>query len=440
MKGLSVYMNGYLVGSLMQQNSGANTFQYHSDWLQTAGARPISLSMPLRKAEYAGEVVFNFFDNLLPDNREIRERIARRYQANSLQPFDLLYEIGRDCVGALILQPPEEAIQNIERISGEVLDDNQLGEILAGYLSTSRYLQQESRDFRISIAGAQEKTALLRYQDCWQIPTGVTPTTHIFKLPVGEIQSHSYKLDLRESVENEWLSMLLADLYGMAVPECEIITTPQTRALAVTRFDRRFVSGNRWIARLPQEDMCQALGYPPTKKYESDGGPGIFEIMRFLLGSDRAEQDRENFMRSHILFWLLAASDGHAKNYSIFILPGGGYRLTPFYDILSCYPLTGGHGLARQDIKMAMALHSSGKNGKKYNWNMIYPRNFLATAKKCGFSEERMAALLTAFHDKTPAVIAEARQRLPAGFPVHISEAIFDGVQQAARRLRGDAS
>lgn len=435
MRGLSVYMNGYLVGSLVQQNSGANTFQYHQAWLNRVGARPISLSMPLRATEYSGEVVFNYFDNLLPDSREIRERIASRYQTNSLQPFDLLYEIGRDCVGALILQPPEEAIQNIEQITGEPLDDVQLGDVLTGYISTSRLLQQQQRDFRISIAGAQEKTALLRYQDCWQIPTGVTPTTHIFKLPVGEIQGHSYKLDLRESCENEWLSMLLARLYGVETPDCEIITTPQTKALAVTRFDRRFVSDHRWIARLPQEDLCQALGYPSTKKYESDGGPGIVDIMHFLLGSDEAEQDRENFMRSHILFWLLAASDGHAKNYSVAIMPGGGYRLTPLYDILSCYPLMGGQGLARQDIKMAMALHSTGKGGKKYDWNMIYPRHFLATAKKCGFSEERMTALLAEFHDKTPQVLSEAQRLLPAGFPAHISEAILNGVGQAAQRL-----
>lgn len=433
MKSLSVYMNGYLVGKLIQEKSGANIFLYHYGWLNTSGARPISLSMPLRTAEYTGEVVFNFFDNLLPDNREIRERIARRYQADSLQPFDLLYEIGRDCVGALILQPPEEAIQNVEKINCEVIDAQQLDEILTGYLSTSRFHQKEMRDFRISIAGAQEKTALLHYQNCWQLPKGLTPTTHIFKLPVGEIQGHSFTLDLRESVENEWLSMLLAGLYGLEVPQCQIVTTANTRALAVKRFDRRFIN-NRWIARIPQEDICQALGIPSTKKYESDGGPGIGEIMKFLLGSDNAEQDRENFMRSHILFWLLAASDGHAKNYSVMIMPGGGYRLTPLYDIMSCYPLIGGRGLAKQDIKMAMALASTGK-GKKYQWNMIYPRNFLATAKKCGFSESRMAELINEFYEKTPEVLRQARALIPATFPEHISEAIFKGVESAARRL-----
>lgn len=434
MKSLSVFMNGYLVGKLRQEENGANFFQYDDSWLNTSGARPISLSMPLRATEYMGEVVFNFFDNLLPDSREIRERIASRYQANSIQPFDLLYEIGRDCVGALILQPPEEAIQNIEKIDGEVLDRKELDSILTGYLSYSRYHQQEMRDFRISIAGAQEKTALLRHQDCWQLPKGITPTTHIFKLPVGEIQGHSFTLDLRDSVENEWLSMLLARLYGLEVADCDIVTTQNTKALVVKRFDRRFVRNNSWIARLPQEDICQALGIPSTKKYESDGGPGISVIMKFLLGSDHAEKDRDNFMRSHILFWLLAASDGHAKNYSVSIMPSGGYCLTPLYDIMSCYPLIGGRGLAKQDIKMAMALVSTGK-GTKYEWNMIFPRHFLATAKKCGFSESRMAELIEEFYLKTPEVLKQARELLPETFPEHISDAIFNGVENAARRL-----
>lgn len=115
MKSLSVFMNGYLVGQLIQEKSGANIFRYDSRWLNTSGARPVSLSMPLRTAEYAGEVVFNFFDDLLPDNREIRERIASRYQADSLQPFDLLYEIGRDCVGALILQPRKRLFRMLNK-------------------------------------------------------------------------------------------------------------------------------------------------------------------------------------------------------------------------------------------------------------------------------------------------------------------------------------
>lgn len=433
MRSLSVWMNGYLVGTLMQEKNGANVFQYHPDWLQLSGARPVSLSMPLRAAKYTGDVVFNFFDNLLPDNRDIRERIASRFQANSLQPFDLLYEIGRDCVGALLLQPTGEAVTAIRQIRGETLDEERLDSLLMGYVSPSRFHQQSKKDFRISIAGTQEKTALLRHQGQWQLPAGATPTTHIFKMPVGDIRGHSFTLDLHESVENEWLSMTLARLYGLDIPECQIVTTRHTRALAVTRFDRRLASTEDWIMRLPQEDLCQALGLPSTKKYESDGGPGIIDIMRFLLGSDEAQQDREKFMLSQIVLWLLASCDGHAKNFSVAIGAGGGYRLTPLYDIMSCYPLIGGRGLAKQELKMAMAVN--GKSGKKYQWQAIYPRHFLATAKKCGFSEQRMVELIKDIALKTPAVLIQASQLLPANFPSHISDAIFAGVENASKRL-----
>lgn len=127
-------------------------------------------------------------------------------------------------------------------------------------------------DFRISVAGAQEKTALLRMGEQWCIPQGATPTTHIIKLPIGEIKQPNATLDLRESVDNEYLCLALARELGLAVPEAEIITTPRIRALAVTRFDRRWAQEGRVLLRLPQEDLCQAFGLPSAMKYESDGG------------------------------------------------------------------------------------------------------------------------------------------------------------------------
>lgn len=434
MKSLSVYMNGYLTGSLIQENNGGNTFVYHPDWLDLEGARPLSLSLPLRREKYEGAEVFNFFDNLLPDNRSIRERIAAKYRADSLQPFDLLYEIGRDCVGALLLLPEGEPLPEIRVINGQPLNAAELSATLKSYQAAPATGQQPEGEFRISIAGAQEKTALLHYEDNWAIPLGVTPTTHIFKLPIGSLQGHDYRLDLADSVENEWLCMRLAQAYGLNVAHSEMVYTGEVKALAVERFDRRLASDGTWIVRLPQEDFCQTLGLAPSKKYEGDGGPGIVSIMSILLGSDTAKQDREHFMRTQVFFWLLAASDGHAKNFSLFILPGGGYRLTPLYDILSCYPMLGGQGLAKQDIKLAMALSSTGK-GKKDNWLRIFPRHFLATAKSCGFDEKEMQSIMTEFYEKTPAVLAQVRAELPEGFPQKISDAILGGVGQCYSRL-----
>ncbi len=201
-------------------------------------------------------------------------------------------------------------------------------------------------DFRISVAGAQEKTALLRMGEQWCIPQGATPTTHIIKLPIGEIKQPNATLDLRESVDNR-----------VSVPGAGQRTGPGGAGSGDHHHsaDPRpggnplrpaLGAGGTVLLRLPQEDLCQAFGLPSAMKYESDGGPGIAAIMTFLLGSSEALKNRYDFMKFMVFQWLTGATDGHAKNFSIYLLPGGSYRLTPFYDIISAFPVLGGTGTA----------------------------------------------------------------------------------------------
>ncbi len=139
--------------------------------------------------------------------------------------------------------------------------------------------------------------------------------------------------------------------------------------------------------RLPQEDMCQALAVPIGRKYESDGAPGIPEILAFLLGSRQSRPDRRTFLKAQVLFWMLGAVDGHARNFSIFIGRGGGYNMTPLYDVLSAYPLLG-HGrnrLAPEKAKMAMAVRGRGKH---YLWERITRNHWVETARVCGLENE----------------------------------------------------
>lgn len=178
---------------------------------------------------------------------------------------------------------------------------------------------REENDFRISVAGAQEKTALLRIGNDWCIPKGITPTTHIIKLPIGEIRQPNATLDLSQSVDNEYYCLLLAKELGLNVPDAEIIKAGRVRALAVERFDRRWNTERTVLLRLPQEDMCQTFGLPSSVKYESDGGPGIARIMAFLMGSSEALRDRYDFMKFQVFQWLIGATDGHAKNFSVFL-------------------------------------------------------------------------------------------------------------------------
>lgn len=429
---LTVAMNGDVVGTLYRDSSGGMSFQYTQEWLSVPGSRAISLSLPLGHSRIRGKEVFNFFSNLLPDSEAIIARMQARFHVETAHPFDLLASVGRDCVGAIQLYPTGADIPSVMETLAEPLDDAQIEALLEGY-QLAPLGMEEGADFRISLAGAQEKTALLWYQDCWQRPQGSTPTSHIFKLPIGRIAHNN--IDLSDSCENEWLCQEIARAFGFPVASSKLAVFGQKRVLIVERFDRRWSSNGNWLMRLPQEDFCQALGIAPALKYESHGGPGIEAAMRLLLGSRFAAQDRERFFKSQILFWMLAAIDGHGKNFSIFIEPESSYRMTPLYDVMSAFPLFETGGIAAKKAKMAMSLQ--GRN-KQYHFAMIQPRHFISTAAHVGFAQDAAAHLMLDMAAQTDAVIATVAAELPDGFPEHISNAIFAGLSsQAARILRG---
>jgi serine/threonine-protein kinase HipA len=431
---LHVSMNGELVGYWISTPNRPQEFTYAARWTASEKARPISLSLPISapEARYAGPAVERFFENLLPDTKEIRLRIGRHVGASSDRAFDLLAKIGRDCAGALQITTQAPSHKATRQISATPISDKAIEELLlktAGSKILGR--PEEDEDFRISLAGAQEKTALLRLGNRWMRPHGATPSTHILKLPIGHLPQG---LDLGTSVENEWLCAEIFKAYGFATARCEMAVFGKQKALVVERFDRRLSRDKKWIMRLPQEDLAQATGTDREHKYEADGGPGIERIMGILLGASEPERDRLDFFRTQIAFWMLCAIDGHAKNFSVFLEAGGQYRLTPRYDVLSAYPVVGRKSgqLARQKIKMAMAVQSDSK--KHYRWNEIRRRHFEGTAKRCGIAAQ-VDALFEDLISRTPAVIATVSAGLPKGFPSAVSEPIFKGLEASAGAL-----
>lgn len=431
---LDVLMNGEMVGEWTLTSAGSHEFAYADTWAASSFSRPLSLSLPIRKKKYTGDSVYFFFDNLLPNSDAIRKRIRDRFATGSIEAFQLLAEIGRDCVGAIQLLPSGVESAPVHKILAEPVTDQDIEQLLVRTVAEDAFgrFRDENRDFRISLAGAQEKTALLRHDEKWKIPQGATPTTHIFKLPLGRM-GH-FNIDMTTSVENEWLCSNILQAYGLAIASCRIARFGDMKTLIVERFDRQLSPDGSWIMRLPQEDMCQATGTPPWKKYESDGGPGIREIMNMLLGSSRAEQDRIDFFRAQVAFFMLCAIDGHAKNFSLFIRQGGRYQLTPLYDVLSAYPVMG-HGsdlLSPHKVKMAMAVW--GRN-RHYSWNQIRRDHFLRTGISCGLSEAICNGILEEMIGKTPSVIQHVSGALPADFPDHVASSIFQGLEQTAKRL-----
>lgn len=426
---LNILMNGILVGTLEKTITGGLVFTYDQQWLNTPGARPISLSLPLVAVRFAGDVVYHFFDNLLPDNPQIKSRIQTRFHVPTDQPFDLLANIGRDCVGAIQILD-SESTDFLNQIRFHPLKEKEIASILRNTQNYPLGMTDNSEEFRISIAGAQEKTALLYWNGNWNRPLGTTPTTHIFKLPIGYIQHQ--QIDLSDSCENEWLCSQIAEAFGLPIAKCEIQRFEDVKTLIVERFDRKLASDNTWLMRLPQEDTCQALGISPNLKYQADGGPGIENIMQLLLGSAEPTKDRDIFFSSQVLFWLLAAIDGHAKNFSLHIEAGGKYRLTPLYDIMSAYPLIASKQLQIKKIKMAMALKGTNSH---YHWHDIQRRHFLSTAKAANYSTQRAEQILDEMLEKVDTVIEQVSDKLPKRFPRKIYEPIFDGIKIAKNKL-----
>jgi serine/threonine-protein kinase HipA len=441
---LNVWMNGELVGEWATSRTGTPLFRYVETWSRSPRARALSLSLPITADLIVrGAVVDNYFDNLLPDNPDIRRRIRARFAARSTAPFDLLQAIGRDCVGAVQLLPPDETPRGWDRVAATPLSKAALEHVLQSVAASPvlGHPDDENNDFRISIAGAQEKTALLSMGGAWFRPRGATPTTHILKLPLGIVGN--FRGDFSDSVENEWLCSQVLQKFGLPVAETSILRVGQQTVLSVKRFDRRWIgvdeakvteSGFKppkksWVARLPQEDFCQVTGRPPTQRYEADGGPSIEDILEILAGSDDADTDRANFALAQFAFWLLAATDGHAKNFSIQSRAGGSFRMTPLYDVLSAWPIIG-RGAGRipvQDVKLAMAV--SGRT-RHYRLNEIQPRHWRLLASRAGSSGlwEKMQEMAAT----AGARIGWVRDRLPSRFPERVIDSIEKGVRRQA--------
>ena len=346
---LDVYMNGRRVGQYFRAPDGAFAFTYAPEWLAWENTLPISRALPLRPERYTGPPVIAVFENLLPDSDLIRRRVAERVGADGVDAYSLLARIGRDCVGALQFLPEGEVPGDARALTGEPLSDAQIGAMLIDLAQTPLGIRAE-QDFRISVAGAQEKTALLFHEGQWVLPTGTTPTTHILKPAIGRLPNG---MDLTDSIENEHFCLRLLAGFGLPVARTEIADFAETRALVIERFDRLRARDGRLI-RLPQEDCCQALSVPPTRKYQNEGGPGIVEICDLLTGSDEPQRDRADFLKAVILFWLIGATDGHAKNFSIALMPGGRFRMTPLYDVPTVQPSLDAGTLRVEDMKLAM--------------------------------------------------------------------------------------
>lgn len=414
------------VGNLTRATDGAISFTYDPAWLGSEAAFPVASALPLSKAKWQGDPVVAAFDNLLPDAEgELRGKIAARVGAAGKDVFSLLSVLGRDCAGALQFLPMDEVPAG-QGMQYRIISEEEMVADLRN-LAAAPLALGEDEDFRISIAGAQEKTAYLRVGSQWAKPRGITPTSHIFKTPMGILPGPD-QIDLSDSVENELFCMTLAREVGLPAAHVEKITLPGQVVLSVERFDR--VWRGHTLKRLPQEDICQSLGYPSAMKYQKLGGPGIAQIMELLRESDTPIEDRETFFRAQIFFFLIGASDGHAKNFSLRMGRRGRFRLAPLYDILSIAPIVRAGRLQRKRYRLAMSVDGH------YGIDEIVPRHFESEGRAAGLPKGRALELLQDMTDRLGPALDQALLAVGDQVPEAVSGPIATDAMQRAAQMK----
>jgi serine/threonine-protein kinase HipA len=336
-------LNGLPMGTIERDRSGRLRFVYEDAWRQRPDAIPLSLSMPLIRGEYAHTTIDAFLCGLLPDNEQTLSRWGKQFQVSARNPFGLLTHIGEDCAGAVQFIAPDRlaSIQHSAREDIHWLVESDIAERLRQLRADPSATRRAGDHGQFSLAGAQPKTALLLREGRWGVPSGRIPTTHILKPPTNAFDGHA---------ENEHLCLSLARLLGLPAAHSAVQRFDGEPSIVVERFDRTTSHGQ--LLRVHQEDICQALAVVPTRKYQSDGGPGPAAIVELLRTHSSAGSDDVQRLVDALAFnWLIAGTDAHAKNYSLLLGSQGRVRLAPLYDLGSALPYPG----LRQD-KLAMAM------------------------------------------------------------------------------------
>ena len=416
---LDLYHHGRRLGKIARGRDKYRvprlSLHYDRDYLAWEGATPISLSLPLQEAPHDGERVGDFLSNLLPESMPYRESLAECFGFEWADPFSLIACLGRRAAGAVVFVPEGEDPGPEGAVSGKPVPDEEIESVLANL--EERPLGVD-RDFPLALAGAQRKTALLRVDGEWRRPAGCTPTTHILKPQIGRLMGATFP----DSVENEFLCQALTPAFGLATAPTEIGEFGDQRAIVVERFDREWTDDGK-LLRVPHEDFLQAIGNSVFCKYEGDGGPNLTRMFELLRGSVSADEDRRVFLKAQVVFWLLAAIDGHPKNYCLRLLPGGEYRLAPFFDIVSFQWTIHREVFGADELGMSFTV---GTTEPTRAVGEITPRHFVESGEAAGIPAASTREILSELVETRGEAFDRARARLPDDFPPEVSEPILD--------------
>jgi serine/threonine-protein kinase HipA len=396
MSELLIMIEGSLMGRVHADKSGRLSLNYEASWRESPHGHSLSVTMPLAQITFPQKPVLSYLWNLLPENPNVLQRWGQQYHVSAANPFKLLEHVGADVPGAAQFIPRErlDEIQSAQQPTIQWMTIDELGERLRQLRADIAAVRRPGDIGKMSLPGAQAKTAYYwdKQMNRWGVPGGRTPTTHIIKPCVPGFDG---------LVENEHLCQDIAARLGMPAANSYVLALDQTY-IVVERYDRLPpAAGSSFVHRIHQEDLCQALGLMPGKKYQEDGGPGIPQIVTLIRrASSDPEVDVDRFLQANMFNWLIGGTDAHAKNYSLLIGAGDEIRLAPLYDLSSQLPYP---ELIGQRVSM--------KIGDSHDIRRIGIADWRKLAHDCSIEEERVLSLLTGMAKALPDQISAAREQ-----------------------------
>jgi serine/threonine-protein kinase HipA len=389
---LVIWLYGIRV-ALVEQERDRLRLRYTNEALEryALGVPLLSLSLPLTPGRYPHGVVRAFLDGLLPEG-EPRRAVAADFDLRAGDTYGLIRALGRDCAGALVIQPDDEPPPPQPTTkTAEPLTAAAIGDLVANLRSAP--LGVDAR-VRISLAGVHEKLLLTRMPDgSWGRPVEGTPSTHILKPQIAEYPN---------TVENEGFCMRVARHLGLPVSAVEMTTVNGRRVIIVERYDRN-VRPDGTVERIHQEDFCQATAIPPERKYEENGGPTLRRIAGILQGV-AGPDSLETLLRAVTVNVLIGNGDAHGKNFSLLHDASGSLRLAPLYDLVST--------LVYGDDRLAMYVDNVQRT------NRVTADRIVNEAARWGLSRGRASEIIAEILDRAPAAAQAARDEtegVPAG-------------------------
>ncbi len=375
-KKLYVSLAGKCLGSLSQDRGGKIIFQYENN-----AQRALSLSLPLEKHSFTARQCEGYFNGLLPESDSVRAALAKRYGISARNDFSILAAIGYDCPGAVSFSENEEDCGEVEiPLEGEPISEDELENHLLEL--PRKPLATGTADMRLSLAGAQDKTALIMLDGAPALPSPRTPSTHIIKPAIALVA---------DSVENEYICMRAARDLGLPVPEVTMRYANDTPYFCIERYDREIDGGK--VRRIHQEDLCQALNIKSSRKYESEGGPGLPLSFQLLEHCQRPIIAKRDMLERVIYNYLIGNDDAHGKNFSLLHLAGGSVAFSPGYDILCTQVYVG--------MNRAMAM----RMGKEYYRTKVTRRAIEKMAKDCNLHIKQIEDIASKQIKQLPAIL-----------------------------------